>query len=973
MNGREGGGASVFHAKARPYLWILMLAGGLLLSACGGGGSSSPAQPPAPVNRAPVADAGDDVEQAIQPSPVALDGTGSSDPDDDELSFQWSVRSQPESADTALENASSAQPSFVPPVPGEYVFELEVSDPAGLSSTDAVTVTLTNEPPAISLAEFDRNVVVGDGVTLDASASSDADGHALTYSWHVVDLPAESGIPVGYSGSGSTLTVQFDKQGEYVFELHVTDGYATTVVTLDTFIVTVYSVIPLSEQMVDAEFDAVGERIVAIAENQLVVIGSDGDEANLALRSGATAVSVSPDGATAVIGHGKWVSHVDLNALRVLNTYEVPRRLGDVVLDGQGQAHGFSHEGSVKRIYSVDLASGTVRVGTGSIGGGIQARLHPSGTKIYGADNGASPSDLERYSIVDGATRVDYDSPYHGDFQFCGNVWFDPEGRILLSPCGVVVRATDDQASDLRFAMRLKGLRGRIRHAASSAFDNLWYVIEKLDGQAATRVRTFAIENGEPVEGFDLPPVDGGGGRRWSANFVFASANSPVHYVIAADNSADSVGQALLVRQTPELARSNLAPTASVPRFLTARVSEEITLDGSESYDPEGVPLNFIWSLFAAPDGFQRPTELSGSSIRFVATMAGVYEFELRVHDGERESPIARSTVTVFEPDESLIHRLEPVVADAEYSDSLHALVYLSAGSNDLNILDIAKLTQRTVELDRQPHRVGLSPDGLMAAVSHSGLISLVDLRTAAKTDVEAVPDDWGDLVLDHRGRAHMVPASGGWSRLYSVDFSEDRVVSLPGRYDPSIAGGSQMRMHPTEDWVYTVGGEYAPSVIEKFDVGAYPPVRLGDSRDLIDVPIDSNAWISETGDHMLTAAGSVLYSSRDPETDLTYSGQLPDEVRVQWADHATEIGEWAVLTADVGERGAPVNELAFYTDDFFNRVSVSPLVGIPLHGGVADTAGSHVFQSEDGSTVIALMRADELLHSHAVLIVERQ
>ncbi|MCZ0942867.1 MAG: hypothetical protein OXJ53_07420 [Gammaproteobacteria bacterium] len=117
MSGRERGGTSVFHAKARPWLWMLMLAGGSLLSACGGGGSSSPAQPPAPVNRAPVADAGDDVEQAIQPSPFALDGTGSSDPEDDELSFQWSVRTQPESADTALENASSAQPTFVAPVP----------------------------------------------------------------------------------------------------------------------------------------------------------------------------------------------------------------------------------------------------------------------------------------------------------------------------------------------------------------------------------------------------------------------------------------------------------------------------------------------------------------------------------------------------------------------------------------------------------------------------------------------------------------------------------------------------------------------------------------------------------------------------------------------------------------------------------------------------------------------------------------
>ena len=123
----------------------------------------------------------------------------------------------------------------------------------------------------------------------------------------------------------------------------------------------------------------------------------------------------------------------------------------------------------------------------------------------------------------------------------------------------------------------------------------------------------------------------------------------------------------------------------------------------------------------------------------------------------------------------------------------------------------------------------------------------------------------------------------------------------------------------------------------------------------------------------MLSYGGSTLRLSRDPTTDMTYSGRLPDNVRVEWADHAAETGEWAVLIIDPDDYDELARELAFYTDDFFNKVSVSRLAGIPFHGGAAATAGSHVFQSEDGATVIVLMRADELFHSHAVQIVERQ
>ena len=116
--------------------------------------SSSPASvtitvnpPPAP-NPAPIANAG--LNQAVAPgATVALDGSQSSDPDGQALSYAWTA---PSGAALTLAGATTAHPTFVaPPVPSgggslTLPFTLVVSD-ASASSTPA-TVTVTVNPPA---------------------------------------------------------------------------------------------------------------------------------------------------------------------------------------------------------------------------------------------------------------------------------------------------------------------------------------------------------------------------------------------------------------------------------------------------------------------------------------------------------------------------------------------------------------------------------------------------------------------------------------------------------------------------------------------------------------------------------------------------------------------------------------------------------------------------------------------------------
>jgi len=187
-----------------------------LLAACGGssddGGTS---------NRAPVANAGPDTAVAVSQT-VMLDGSASTDPDGDSLTYTWTLTGVPMGSTAALDNASAVRPSLTIDLPGTYSAELVVSDGRLTSSPDAVEITTNNSPPTAD-AGPDQTVAVNTVVTLDAGGSTDVDGDFLVYHWELIQVP---------TGSAATLSdvnalmpaFTVDLPGRYVAELRVNDG-----------------------------------------------------------------------------------------------------------------------------------------------------------------------------------------------------------------------------------------------------------------------------------------------------------------------------------------------------------------------------------------------------------------------------------------------------------------------------------------------------------------------------------------------------------------------------------------------------------------------------------------------------------------------------------------------------------------------------------------------------------------------------
>jgi hypothetical protein len=122
------------------------------------------------VNMPPVADAGRDAH-TLSRDWIRLDGSGSSDADDDPLTYSWSILSAPEGSEATLTGADTSHPELVPDSSGLWEFLLTVSD--GLAGAqDTVRVAVVEDPPVFACAGEDVSALPSTGA-LGLDSTSD--------------------------------------------------------------------------------------------------------------------------------------------------------------------------------------------------------------------------------------------------------------------------------------------------------------------------------------------------------------------------------------------------------------------------------------------------------------------------------------------------------------------------------------------------------------------------------------------------------------------------------------------------------------------------------------------------------------------------------------------------------------------------------------------------------------------------------
>jgi hypothetical protein len=587
------------------------------------------------VNGAPVANAGPDQNIAGAGTLVTLDGSASSDPDNDPLTYLWSQTSGPQ---VTLSSPTAVKPTFVPSTKGTYVFRLVVNDGTVASAPDSVSIVVANTAP-VANAGPDQTAPVGQTVQLSGATSSDVDGDPLTFSWALMTRPQGSQATLN-STTIVTPTFLIDVAGSYVVRLIVSDGTVNS--AADTVIVSTSNSAPVANAGPD-------QTVLVTQTVQLDGSGSSDVDGN-PLTYTWSFVS-RPSGSAAV-----------LSSSNTVNPTFVADRSGSYVVQ-LVVSDGF-----------VTSAADTVTITT---------RNTPPV-----ANAGPDQSVLVGQTVtLDGSASTDVDG---NPLTYAWALTTRPSGSnaTLSNPSAVMPTFVVDKAGSYVAQLIVNdGIVNSAPDTVTIATHNTPPVANAGPDQTAVAGRVVTLDGGasSDVDGQPLTYTwsiltrpTGSTATLSNPTTVspFFTSDKPGAYVvqlIVNDGIANSAPDTVMVTTT------NTAPIANAgPDQLTVVVGSTVTLNGTLSSDADNHPLTFHWSLLSKPVGSAAVLSNPGFAMpTFVLDVAGDYVAQLIVNDGFVDSA----------PDTVLIRSANrPPVANAGSPQSVltGATVHLDgSGSSD--------------------------------------------------------------------------------------------------------------------------------------------------------------------------------------------------------------------------------------------------------------------------------------------------
>jgi len=162
-------------------------------------------------NRPPIATFTESATTVLTNEIIYLNASGSSDSDGFIVSYFW------EFGDGA--NATGVTTSHAYVENGVYTVKLTVTDNDGAKATTTATKTVLNRAPVAAFTESATNVLTGEIIHFNASASYDPDGSIVSYFWNFGD---------GTNATGVTVDHAYSDNGVYTVILTVTDNDGAT-------------------------------------------------------------------------------------------------------------------------------------------------------------------------------------------------------------------------------------------------------------------------------------------------------------------------------------------------------------------------------------------------------------------------------------------------------------------------------------------------------------------------------------------------------------------------------------------------------------------------------------------------------------------------------------------------------------------------------------------------------------------------
>lgn len=192
-------------------------------------------------------------------------------------------------------------------------------------------------------------------------------------------------------------------------------------------------------------------------------------------------LAISEDNKTAVVGCNAKIIVVDLENMVTKKVLLLDIKVTSISIAPNNFAYTLTDGNSFNYLTEINLTTGSFKKNQEYLYSGAISKLHPNGRWLYLADNFVSPSDVRKFSLAEsGVSTYLYDSPYHGDYNIGGNLWFNSSGDRILTG-SVFLTSSDNKDEDLKYAgsldlPKIEFYTSRIWSAAYSDSNNKWYL-----------------------------------------------------------------------------------------------------------------------------------------------------------------------------------------------------------------------------------------------------------------------------------------------------------------------------------------------------------------------------------------------------------------------------------------------------------------------------------------------------------------
>lgn len=592
-----------------------------LLVACGGGGSGGcsavlgllPGAGCSTPNTPPVANAGV-MQNVTTGSLVTLDGSGSRDANNESLTYLWQMTAVPAGSLAALSSSTSAKPTFTADVTGNYTISLVVNDGKANSQTSVVTVFASqNNAAPVANAGPNQSVSLGTVVTLDGTASSDANRDTLTYKWSLGSIP---------SGSGATLSsvvspnpkFTADVAGTYSAILIVNDGKVDSTASVVTVTVAAANAAPVANAGLPQNVSL---------STTVTLDGSNSSDANNDFLTYKWALITRPAGSIAMLSSAtsaKPTFRADVSGTYVASL---------IVNDGKVDSVAAATTVTVSAANSEPIANAGVN----------QNVVLTSTVTLDGTNSTDANRDPLTYRWVmmskPATSLAVLANPTSAKPTFLA----DALGTYVIT-----LIVNDGKVDSTTVATTVTVSSANVAPVANAGTSqNVVLGTVTLDGSNSsdangdTLTYKWTLLN-KPTSSAAALSSD------TSAKPTFTADKAGIYVFGLVVNDGKLSSAPVTVSITA--AAANVAPVANAGANQNV-VLGTITLDGSTSSDANGDTLTYKWALISKPTGSN--AALTGDTTAkptFIADRVGIYVFSLVVNDGKLESAVVTTTVT---------------------------------------------------------------------------------------------------------------------------------------------------------------------------------------------------------------------------------------------------------------------------------------------------------------------------------------